>query len=53
MINKTFNSNSFNLIMMFNNDGKKLLSPFLKQSWQLGNINHAYMLIIMFGSKRD
>jgi len=35
MINKTFNSNLFNpiSIMMFNNDGKKLLSPFLKQAW--------------------
>jgi len=39
---------------MFNNDGKKVTIS--ETSLQLGNINHAYpyyMLITMFGSKRD
>jgi len=40
---------------MFNNDGKKIVT-ISERSLQLGNINHAYpyyMLITMFGSKRD
>jgi len=40
--------------MMFNNDGKKLLSPFLKQACNWQYAHHAYyILITMFGSKRD